>query len=92
MLSAYTHIMALSQAINDMQLASPIVSGKLTAKPEEKLSIENVETIFEIQKKCTRTKGYPGVFAYDFLKAIATTGVAPVSTTCLSIPVKRTGW
>jgi len=33
------------------------------------LSAENVETIFEIQKKCTKTKGYPGVFAYDFFES-----------------------
>ncbi len=55
--------------INDMRLTSPILSGKLTSKPEEKLSPENVKTIFEIQKKCTRTKGYPGVFAYDFFES-----------------------
>ncbi len=55
--------------INDMRLTSPILSGKLTTKPEERLSPENVETIFEIQKKCTKTKGYPGVFAYDFFES-----------------------
>jgi MoaA/NifB/PqqE/SkfB family radical SAM enzyme len=55
--------------INDMRLTSPILSGKLTCKPEERLSLENIETIFEIQKKCTRTKGYPGVFAYDFFES-----------------------
>ena len=55
--------------INDMRLTSPILSGKLTAKPEERLSPENVKTIFEIQKKCTRTKGYPGIFAYDFFES-----------------------
>ena len=55
--------------INDMRLTSPILSGKLTTRPEERLSPENVETIFEIQKKCTRTKGYPGVFAYDFFES-----------------------
>ncbi len=55
--------------INDMRLTSPILSGKLTTKPEERLSAENVETIFEIQKKCTKTKGYPGVFAYDFFES-----------------------
>ena len=54
--------------INDMRLTSPILSGKLTSKPEEQLTAENVKTIFEIQKKCTRTKGYPGVFAYDFFE------------------------
>ena len=55
--------------INDMRLTSPILSGKLTSKPEEKLSKENVNTIFEIQKMCAGTKGYPGVFAYDFFES-----------------------
>ncbi|MEN8211727.1 MAG: radical SAM protein [Thermodesulfobacteriota bacterium] len=55
--------------INDMRLTSPILSGKLIRKPEEKLSDENIKTIFEIQKKCTKTKGYPGVFAYDFFES-----------------------
>lgn len=55
--------------INDMRLTSPILSGKLTTRPEEKLTPENVKTIFEIQKKCTKTKGYPGVFAYDFFES-----------------------
>ena len=55
--------------INDMRLTSPILSGKLTTKPEERLSPENVQTIVEIQKRCTRTKGYPGVFAYDFFES-----------------------
>ena len=32
-------------------------------------SAENVKTIFKIQKKCTQTKGYPGVFAYDFFES-----------------------
>ena len=55
--------------INDMRLTSPILSGRLTAKPEERLSSENINTIFDIQKKCTKTKGYPGVFAYDFFES-----------------------
>ncbi len=55
--------------INDMRLTSPILSGRLTSRPEEKLSLENIETIFEIQKKCTKTKGFPGVFAYDFFES-----------------------
>ncbi len=55
--------------INDMRLTSPILSGKLTARPEERLSDENIKTIFEIQKKCLKTKGYPGVFAYDFFES-----------------------
>jgi len=55
--------------INDMRLTSPILSGHLTARPEELLTAENVKTIWEIQKKCTRTPGYPGVFAYDFFES-----------------------
>lgn len=55
--------------INDMRLTSPILSGQLTSKPEEQLTPENVSTIFNIQKKCTKTKGYPGVFAYDFFES-----------------------
>ncbi len=57
--------------INDMRLTSPILSGKLNARPEERLTAENIETIFEIQKMCTRTKGYPGVFAYDYFESEA---------------------
>ena len=55
--------------INDMRLTSPILSGHLTERPEELLSAEQVQTIFEIQKKCTRTPGYPGVFAYDYFES-----------------------
>ena len=55
--------------INDMRLTSPILSGYLTARPEEKLSPENIKTIYKAQKMCTRTKGYPGVFAYDYFES-----------------------
>ena len=55
--------------VNDMRLTSPILSGQLTTRPEEKLTKENVKTIFDIQKKCTKTKGYPGVFAYDYFES-----------------------
>ena len=55
--------------INDMRLTSPILSGHLTARPETLLTKENVKTIWEIQKKCTNTPGYPGVFAYDFFES-----------------------
>jgi MoaA/NifB/PqqE/SkfB family radical SAM enzyme len=55
--------------VNDMRLTSPILSGRLTSRPEEKLTEENVRTIFEIQRFCTRKKGYPGVFAYDFFES-----------------------
>ncbi|MBU0992648.1 MAG: radical SAM protein [Proteobacteria bacterium] len=54
--------------VNDMRLTSPILSGRLTEKAEEKLSPENVKTIIDLQKMCTRTPGYPGVFAYDFFE------------------------
>ena len=55
--------------INDMRLTSPILSGHLTERPEELLSPENIQTIFEVQKKCTQTPGYPGVFAYDYFES-----------------------
>ncbi len=55
--------------INDMRLTSPILSGHLTVRPEEKLTPENVETIFEVQKFCASTPGYPGVFAYDYFES-----------------------
>ncbi len=55
--------------INDMRLTSPILSGHLTGRPEELLTPENVKTIFEVQKKCVKTPGYPGVFAYDFFES-----------------------
>lgn len=51
--------------INDMRLTSPILSGKLTSRPEEKLSKENIETIWQFQKRAFKTKGAPNVFAYD---------------------------
>jgi MoaA/NifB/PqqE/SkfB family radical SAM enzyme len=54
--------------VNDMRLTSPILSGHLTSKNDRLLSRENVRTIYEIQKKCTASQGYPGVFAYDFFE------------------------
>ena len=54
--------------VNDMRLTSPILAGHLTAHPEEKLTPDNVKTICEIQRFCTRNKGYPGVFAYDYFE------------------------
>jgi MoaA/NifB/PqqE/SkfB family radical SAM enzyme len=55
--------------VNDMRLTSPILSGHLTRRPEELLTKENVRTIFEIQRFCTKHKGYPGVFAYDYFES-----------------------
>ncbi|MHA1746784.1 MAG: radical SAM/SPASM domain-containing protein [Promethearchaeota archaeon] len=55
--------------VNDMRLTSPILSGKLTSKPEEKLSPENIQTIYAYQKIARKTKGYPNVFAYDFFES-----------------------
>ncbi len=57
-----------SLGINDMRLTSPILSGNLTSKHDTLLSKENIQTIYEIQKKCSSSKGYPGVFAYDFFE------------------------
>ena len=55
--------------VNDMRLTSPILSGHLVDRPKELLTPENVKTIFEVQKKCTNTPGYPGIFAYDFFES-----------------------
>jgi MoaA/NifB/PqqE/SkfB family radical SAM enzyme len=55
--------------INDLRLTSPILSGRLTARPDEKLSQEDIETIIGLQKKCLATQGYPNVFAYDFFES-----------------------
>ena len=52
-----------------MRLTSPILAGHLTDHPEEKLSSENVATVWQAQKKCTKTEGYPGVFAYDYFES-----------------------
>lgn len=54
--------------INDMRLTSPILSGKLTARESHRLTQENRQTLFELQKMCVRKKGYPGVFGYDFFE------------------------
>lgn len=51
--------------INDMRLTSPILSGHLTTKHNEKLSKEHIKTITEFQNRCLKNKDYPGVFAYD---------------------------
>lgn len=55
--------------VNDMRLTSPILSGRLTSHPEEALLPEHVETLSEIQRMCTRTPGYPNVFAYDYFES-----------------------
>ena len=55
--------------VNDMRLTSPILSGHLAGLPDALLTSEHVQTIFEIQKKCTSARGYPGVFAYDFFES-----------------------
>ena len=55
--------------INDMRLTSPILSGELTCRPEEKLSPEQIQTIFKIQEMCVKKRGYPGVFAYDYFES-----------------------
>jgi MoaA/NifB/PqqE/SkfB family radical SAM enzyme len=55
--------------VNDMRLTSPILSGKLISRPEEKLSKENVKTIWEFQKKAFKRKSAPNVFAYDYFES-----------------------
>ncbi len=65
MLDFFTEI-----GINDMRLTSPILSGKLTTRPEEKLTKENIQTIWEFQKKAFKTKGAPNVFAYDYFESM----------------------
>lgn len=55
--------------VNDMRLTSPILSGHLTGNPGALLSTEQVQTVFEAQKKSTDTPGYPGCFAYDFFES-----------------------
>ncbi len=58
-----------SLGINDMRLTSPILSGNLKEKPEEALTKSAVENVFKVQKKCVKTKGYPGVFSYDYFES-----------------------
>jgi MoaA/NifB/PqqE/SkfB family radical SAM enzyme len=55
--------------VNDMRLTSPILSGHLTSTPDALLSPQHVQTICDIQKMCTATPGYPGVFAYDYFES-----------------------
>lgn len=55
--------------INDIRLTSPILSGQLVCKPEEKLTPENVKTIFQLRKKAKNKRGYPNIFAYDFFES-----------------------
>lgn len=58
-----------SLGVNDMRLTSPILAGKLIAHPERLLSGKHIDAIYEIQRFCTRTPGYPGVFAYDYFES-----------------------
>jgi radical SAM protein with 4Fe4S-binding SPASM domain len=58
-----------SLGINDMRLTSPILAGKLTSHPDRLLSKKHVDIIYEIQRFCTKTPGYPGVFAYDYFES-----------------------
>ncbi|MBN2617649.1 MAG: radical SAM protein [Spirochaetales bacterium] len=55
--------------LNDMRLTSPILSGQLTAKLDEKLTEENVKTVQEVQEFCSKTKDYPGAFVYDYFES-----------------------
>jgi MoaA/NifB/PqqE/SkfB family radical SAM enzyme len=55
--------------VHDMRLTSPILSGKLTARPDEALLPEHVALIREAQARLTRTPGEPGCFAYDVFES-----------------------
>ncbi len=54
-----------SLGVNDMRLTSPILSGHLTDRPEEKLTKKDVARVNEIQRFLVKNKGYPACFAYD---------------------------
>ncbi len=56
------------QGVNDMRLTSPILSGNLTSLADQKLTPEQVRTIFDVQRRHTATPGRPNVFAYDFFE------------------------
>jgi MoaA/NifB/PqqE/SkfB family radical SAM enzyme len=58
-----------SLGVNDMRLTSPILSGQLTDRPEEKLSKDDVKTVFDMQKFLVKNKGYPACFAYDVFES-----------------------
>ena len=48
-----------------MRLTSPILSGHLNDRPEEKLGSDDVRRVEEVQKFLVKNKGYPACFAYD---------------------------
>ena len=76
--------------VNDMRLTSPILSGKLASRREDLLTEENVKTIFEIQRRCTRVKGYPGVFAYDYFESKQFYGCVAgfnLASSCSTLPL-----
>ncbi|MBW2254303.1 MAG: radical SAM protein [Deltaproteobacteria bacterium] len=56
------------QGVNDMRLTSPILSGNLTARPEEALEARHVQLIHEAQRRSTHSPGEPGMFAYDYFE------------------------
>lgn len=58
-----------SLGVNDMRLTSPIRAGRLTTRPSELLSREQVDELWKLQRFCVKHKGYPGVFAYDFFES-----------------------
>ncbi|MBN1947536.1 MAG: radical SAM protein [Bradymonadales bacterium] len=58
-----------SLGVNDMRLTSPILSGHLTDRPEEKLSPEDVARVWEVQRFLVKHKGYPACFAYDVFES-----------------------
>ncbi len=58
-----------SLGVNDMRLTSPILSGQLTAHPEEKLTRSDVDTVHDVQRFLVKNKGYPACFAYDVFES-----------------------
>ena len=58
-----------SLGVNDMRLTSPILSGQLTDRPEEKLTADDVELVNEAQRFLNRHDGYPACFAYDVFES-----------------------
>ncbi len=55
--------------VDDMRLTSPILSGKLTDCPDEKLEPRHRELVFEAQRCLVATPGYPNCFAYDWFES-----------------------
>ncbi len=55
--------------MDDMRLTSPILSGKLTDRPDEALEPRHRDLVHEAQRFLVQTPGYPGCFAYDWFES-----------------------